>query len=446
MSELLTQDQLKAAMHSPESERGVLGSVLIGYADVWPTVAAMLGPDDFYLVRNRWIWEAFESIAADGSVIDFITTKDRLARAGKLEDVGGVAYLAGLINDVVSHYHAEGYAKIVKRDSTRRLALAAASEIAKAAYQDDLSTTELINTAQAQVLTLSSEAPARHVSAAVAVAEWSERFEQWLETGGIPGLTTGFPLIDRHTHGLKRGELCVMAARPSMGKSALACEISYRQAKAGLKVGVFSLEMTKLDWVERIALAQLNLDRFLVKDSDLPSVAHVTGEISALPMHICDDGGLTVAEIEQQARDMERVMDGLDVIVVDHLGLVNHAGSRSANLNEMIGNTTKGLMRLAKGMNIAVLALCQLSRQVTQRADKAPDLPDLRESGHIEQDARQVWMLHREGYYAEIGQEPAKDQPQEALLIVRKNHNGPRGTAVKLAFIEQSAKFAEWAR
>lgn len=425
-----------------EAEEDLLGSVLIGGLEVWSEVA-YVRPEDFYIHKNGWIWEAFAGLHARGMPIDFLTVQEELELHHRLVEAGGPAYLTTLIIGVPTSLHAEAYARIVMGESAKRRAITLMNRTAKDIYQANGNLADVLAGAAAG---LDRVLPGRGASVPIgeAAQEWLAGVAGWIATGKIPGITTGYPILDRYTHGLKRGEVALLAGRPSMGKSALAFQMADRQASTGIRVGIFSLEMKRQDVPGRMKLAALNLDLFALKDSDLPALARQKARLQELPIRICETSGLAVAEITREAREMQRALGGLDVMIVDHIGYIAHAGNRDENTVMKIGNTMKGLARLAREMDCAVLALSQLSRAVTGRDDKAPDLPDLRDSGHLEQDARQVWMLHRPGYYAALDQQPPKDKPQKSFVIIRKNHNGPRGDAVPFAFVEKSARFAEW--
>jgi replicative DNA helicase len=428
-------------IHSLEAEQALIGSVLIDPAMFDPAVSS----ETFYLHKHRFVWDAFHTLHGCGQCIDFVTVSDELQRTGHLAEIGGPGYLIGIMADTPNSQNAADYAHIVTYDSVRRAALQACADVAKSIYASNGNLPEVLTEAASRFDDL---APRNSTSLSMADAglEWYSRIATWLEHGGIPGLTTGYQDIDRCTHGLKRQQLALLAARPSMGKSSLAYQIAYRQAKAGLKVGIFSLEDPREDVFERIALSIHNLDKFTLTASDEEQLFATVNELADLPIRICDDTGLTVAEIGREAHEMRRNMAGLDVVIVDHLGYIDHGAQAREREDVLIGRTNKGLVRIAKEMDVALLALCQLSRSVLDRAVKEPDLQDLRDSGHLEQDARQVWMLHRPGYYADLDEQPDKSVPQEAYVIVRKNTKGPRGDSIRLGFIARSAAFVEYAR
>lgn len=424
--------------HSIEAEESVIGSVLI---DPLIIRDCGLGEADFYLVKNRWIWGAMVALDQSGVAVDYLTVQEELRKRGQLDEIGGPAYLTRLIQFTPTAFNAPDYARNIRLAAVRRRMIQVASDLAKAAYDNSSDELDMLSKYAAA---LDAMAPAfgENYTTNEAGFEWLEQMRQWVMTKSIPGLSTGYRKIDQNTHGLKRGELCILAARPSMGKSALAFQIAYRMARLRYKVGIFSMEMTKASVIERIALSLLNADRFALTALDMPKLEGVMSRINDMPMLINEESLIPAAEVARQAREMARLMNGLDVVVIDHIGYMQHIGERGETKAARIGNTTKALMRLAKEMRCAVLCVSQLRRS-DYAENSAPDMDDLRESGDLEQDARQIWMLHRPAYYAEIGSKPPKDKPQDAMLIVRKNHNGPRDVAVTLGFTECSALFDE---
>lgn len=418
-------------------ERALLGAALLD-PGVATELADTVRPADFAAHHHGWIWEA---LVDTGLQADAITIADHLERGGHLADAGGMGYLSRLLGEVPTSLNAGAYAALVARDSRRRrlftMALAAANSARRADCDPDALAAQL----ERDMRGLGTTARAEIGTMQTAVDEWYEGFETFIRTGDIPGLTTGFPLLDKKTLGLKRRELMVLAARPSMGKTSLAAQMSVKQARGGLRVAVFALEPSKAGWVEAAALAELGIDKTRATADVLERVHAKCAEIYNLPIRFYELGYSSMGEIEQAARQMERELGGLDVIYVDHLGYVDHQrGEKTTNLPYLIGQTTKRLARISKDMNAAVVCLCQLNRaSAVTKAE--PQLTDLRDSGEIEQDARQVWFIHREGYYADP--EPPADKPQEARILVRKNHEGPTGL-IKLAFVKACRRFAEF--
>jgi len=418
-----------------ESEEAVLGSVLIA-PECLPDLN--LSAVDFQLHKHRWLWDAITALQSSGESVDALTVSSELNRRGHLDEVGGMAYLARLLNSVPTSMHAEAYARIVKDAATRRRLLEAASAIAKLAADEERPLPETLNDADATLReVLETGAPSAVSHQITAVSEWYDEMSAFMKHGDLPGLTTGYAGIDRKTQGLRRKELTILAGRPSMGKTSLAAQMSIRQARAGLRVGVFSLEESKSTWIEAAALAELGMDKF-GNALDIARIADKCTELSALPIVFYEKGYSTVTEIESALRRMAHEFGGLDVIWADHLGYVQH-DMKSGSLPFAIGQTTKRLARLAKEFDCAIVALSQLSRE-SAKTGRPPELIDLRDSGEIEQDARQVWALHTPGYYA--AQKPDDKLPQESMLLVLKNSKGRVGR-ISLTWVASMRRFAE---
>lgn len=435
-------EQMFIPPHNIEAEECVIGSVFIE-----PTVFidCSLRPDEFYLVKHRWLWETFSTLTTHGHAIDLFTVQEELERRGQLAEIGGPAYVTRLITLTPTAYNATSYAALIKDAAFRRSLIHAASDIVKLAYDvgTDIKTVAASASAAIDAMT---PVDGVNVDAWDAAHEWYQEVEQYL-TGEhhLLGLTTGYGALDEKTGGVKRGEVTLLAGMPSMGKSSLAFQMMHRQCAQGLKVGLFSQEMRRQDVIERMALARLNMNHQKLKASDLPTLNTIVNEIAHLPFVVNHESGLTVAEIARQAREMQRTLKGLDVVLIDHIGYINHLGEKHDNLPTRIGITTKGLARLAKQMNVAVVALCQLNRDKFRSADKPPTLTDLRDSGHLEADARMVLALHRPEYYSEADSVDMNGV-QDAGILILKNHRGPRNVMAKLQFIESSAQFSEAVR
>lgn len=425
--------------HNIEAEEAVIGSILID-ASYYPECS--LRPDDFYLVKHQWIWEAAATLIATGAEVDLLTITEELERLGRLGEVGGPAYLTRLITLTPTAFNAASYAGLVRDQSVRRAGLRTASKIATLLYDPQADVMESLAMGSS-LLDAIIPANGQNVDAFDAAYEWYRELSERVTKGNkLIGLTTGYGKLDEKTAGLKRQEVTILAALPSMGKSSLAFQMAYRQANHGLKVGIFSQEMTRSDVIERMALAALNLNGQKIKQSDLPALEEMRDGIALLPFMVNAESGLSVAEIGKHAREMARSQNGLDVIYIDHLGYINHLGEKHDNLATRIGLSTKGLARLSKQLNCAVVALCQLNRDKNRTADKAPTLTDLRDSGHIEADARMVLAIHRPEYFSDPDSVDLNAE-QEAHIVVLKNHRGPRNVSAILKFIESSAQFSE---
>jgi replicative DNA helicase len=424
--------------HDVDTERALLGAILANpYAleEVGTITAA-----DFFLDRHKWIWDA---ILEHGEAADTITVANSLERGGHLDEAGGTAYLARLIYETPTSQNADVYAALVRREAVRRRLLAAATDLATEALAADDPEAAAAKHARALEALSVGDMRGQVVGLGVAAREWYDRMEERILRGVLPGVTTGYPVLDRKTNGLRRGELMILAARPSVGKTSLAAQMSVRQARAGLRVGVLSLEEKRATWNEAAAAAELGLDTMHATADDLARMWSKCEEYNALPLEIYDEGYTSLAALERVVRGMARSLGGLDVLYLDHLAYVDHgAGSpKDRHLPYLIGLSTKRLAKIAKAYGCAVVCLCQLNRDSARGGDE-PALTDLRDSGEIEQDARTVWFIHRPGYYADP--EPPADKPQPARILVRKNSSGPTGR-IDLAFVKCYRRFAEYA-
>lgn len=423
--------------HAIESEMALLGAAL---ADPQSTLAVGLESADFYVHKHRWIWDGIRALYDSGQSVDFISIADAIERAGHLQEIGGTSYLAELLTRPPNIYHAATYADIVRREATRRRLLDAASAMAKLALTDDRDIREILAEAEARLKAVSANDKGSVYTQGQAVGEWHSAICNYAGTGEITGLTTGWPRLDKKTNGLGRGRFGILAGRPSMGKTSLAAQSSVMQARAGLRVGVFTMEIPKRAWVEAFALAELGIDKTKMKESDIERVTEKCNDVHALPIVYYEKARPTLPEIDRAVLDMERELGGLDILWFDHLGYIDHlAGHRSLSPVYAIGQTTKHLVGIAKEYNCNVTALCQMSRE-SARTGSEPHLTDLRDSGELEQDARYVWFIHRPDYYADT---PAPlDKMQTAHIIVRKNDEGPTGK-FSMAFIPATRRFAE---
>jgi len=419
-----------------QNEESVIAAALID-PEAFENCNAIVESGDFYNQTHQWIWDVFTALHGQGSALDIVTVCNLLDQRGQLSEVGGVGFFARIMAYLPTSMHAEHYARIVAAQATRRRLMEAATSIAKLAMQEE-DIPAAINQANQILSAVSKDKGGALHSQAQAVEEWYDSMADFIREGKITGLTTGYPKLDAKTGGLRRQELAIIAARPSMGKTSLASQMSIRQARHGLRVAVFTLEVTKRAWVEAAAVAELGIDKTRAKADDLPIIVEKCNELYALPMIYYERGQCTMDEIEHQSRLAYKALGGLDLIYVDHLGYINHMAG-SGNLPYAIGQSTKRLAAISKTYDCAVVALCQLNRE-SARAGNEPQLVDLRDSGEIEQDGRQIWFIHRPGYYSDPA--PADDKPQEARILVRKNHEGPTGK-VSMAFVKSFRRFAE---
>jgi replicative DNA helicase len=425
-----------------EAEEAVLGALLID-SDAIIRVSTILKPDDFYREKNGWIYSATLALHERHEPIDFLTLCDELERKGQLDQVGGPAYLTGLINAEPTSIHIEHYATIVQRAAIRRRLIEAAGQIAALAYREEDDLDEVVDRAEQVVFAVSSERLSRSVvPLRSAVSDYYDRVEHLNKhKGQMIGLPTGYARLDEILGGMQRSDMLVLAARPSMGKTSLALNIAHTAAKKfGLRVLVFSLEMSSEQVIERLTSAEAAIDsqhlrRGEIADDEWGRFMKATACLSELPFFINDTPAISVLEMRTKARRLHAEV-GLDLIIVDYLQLM-HGEGRHENRQQEVSAISRGIKALARELDIPILALSQLSRGVEARSDKRPLLSDLRESGSIEQDADVVLFIYRDEVYDEN-----TERRGIADILIAKHRHGPVGT-VPLLFRKPTASFVD---
>jgi len=425
-----------------EAEEAVLGGLLID-SDAIIRVSTALKPEDFYREKNGWIFGAVLALHERHEPIDFLTVCDELERKGQLDEVGGPAFLTGLINVVPTSIHIEHYATIVQRAAIRRRLIEAAGRIAALAYREADDVDEVVDRAEQVVFAVSSARLSRSVvPLRSAVSDYYDRVEYLNKhKGQMIGLPTGFVRLDEILGGMQRSDMLVLAARPSMGKTSLALNIAHTAAnRFGQRVLVFSLEMASEQVVERLTSAEAGIDsqrlrRGEIADDEWSRFITTTSRLSELAFFIDDTPAISVLEMRTKARRLHAEV-GLDLIVVDYLQLMRGEG-RHENRQQEVSAISRGIKALARELNIPILAISQLSRGVEARSDKRPILSDLRESGSIEQDADVVLFIYRDEVYNEN-----TERRGIADILVAKHRHGPTGS-VPLLFRRPTASFVE---
>jgi replicative DNA helicase len=424
-----------------EAEQSVLGSLLID-RDAVIRIASFLKPGDFYSGGNGLIYEAILDLYNRRVPPDFVTVVDELTRRERLQDVGGVSYLTDLINTVPTAVHIEYYGRIVERTATLRRLIDAGASIINIGYDDSIEVEEALDRSERAIFGVSQ---LRTVRDFVGIGEVLETYFDKLDTiqqhrGDVVGVPTGYADMDKLTGGFQRSDLIILAARPSVGKSALQLGITHNAAvKHGKTVGIFSLEMSAEQLVQRLLSMETGVDSHrlrmgLIDDSEWDQISRAFGRLAEANVYIDDTPGISIMEVRSKARRLfaER---GLDLIIVDYLQLLS--GRRTENRVQEISEISRSLKGLARELNIPVLALSQHSRAVESRTDHRPMLSDLRESGSIEQDADIVMFIYREEVY-----DKETEKKGLAEVIIAKHRNGPVGT-VNLRFFERTARFAD---
>jgi replicative DNA helicase len=445
MSEILNPDNGSSASaplvpHSREAEEAVLGSILIN-PEAYYDVAEFIQPEDFYIHRHRWIWEAFTHLHERRTPIDFLTVSEELDQMGQLAEIGGPAYLTSLINNVPSSLHAEAYGHIIEESAIRRRMLNAANQIAKLAYKEDSTVDDVMDESEKAVFGVSERRLTRDLqSIRQVLSDYYDRIDQLSNRDeDIYGVPTGFIDLDRLLGGLQSSDFIIIAGRPGMGKTAFLLSSAKNAAQIHKKhVAVFSLEMSNEQLVQRLIAQETGIDSQRLRtgkleENEWPLFTHAIEVLSDTTMFLDDTPALTPLQLRTKCRRLHLEYD-LDLILVDYLQLMS-SGTRSENRVQEVSYISRNLKVLARELNVPVLAAAQLSRAVEQRADKEPVLSDLRESGSLEQDADIVMFIHRPEVY-----ERDTLKQNIAQIKIAKHRNGPIGV-IELIFRSQLAKF-----
>lgn len=435
-----------------DAERTILGAILLDNA-AHSEAAEKLSADDFSLDSHRRIFLRMSELRNEQRAVDIVTLANELARYKEIEAVGGVAYLASLTEGLPRRPVIEEYIRIVKDKSLlRRLMSICSAAIARAADQSEPAL-EVLDMAESQLLEVSEKGITKGLEPLdqIVAGSFGSIDNLYKQSREVTGLATHFYELDRWTSGLQKGEMIVIAARPSMGKSALAINIAQNASvKGNATVAVFSLEMSKESLLRRMLSAQARVDQrklqtgFLGRE-DHGKLQNALNQLLEARIYIDDSAGVSLAEMRAKARRLKQSAGGLDLIVVDYLQLmtatpVATGGKRYENRTQEVSAISRGLKALAKELDVPVVALSQLSRASERRGDdKRPMLSDLRESGAIEQDADVVAFIHREAYYNR-DEEMAEADKAKSELIIAKQRNGPTGT-IHLHFIARFAAF-----
>src|SRR5215217_1097183 len=428
--------------HNIEAEQSVLGSLLID-RDAVIRIASYVKPDDFYISANGRVYQAILDLYNRREPTDFVTLSDELERKGQLDDIGGIGYLSSLLNAVPTAVHVEYYGRIVERTATLRRLIDAGTRIVGIGYREDGALEDALDAAERALFEVSQKRTTRDF---VSIAEVLDRFFDQIEylqqhRGDVVGVPTGFADLDQLTGGMQRSDLIILAARPSVGKSALALGLAYGAAvQHGKTVGIFTLEMSAEQLVQRLLSTETGVDSHRLRlgqidDSEWERISRALGRLSEANIFIDDSANVALMDVRSKARRLQ-AEHGVDMIIIDYLQLMS-SNRRSDNRVQEISEISRGLKGLARELNVPVIALSQLSRAVETRSDHRPMLSDLRESGSIEQDADIVMFIYRDDKYDENSEKKGI-----AELIVAKHRNGPVGS-VNLRFFERTARFAD---
>jgi replicative DNA helicase len=436
-------DTAKIPPQNLDAEASLLGAILID-VDAIVRIADRIAAVDFYDERHQRIYEAMKKLYEKHSPIDVLTLSNQLKDSELLTVVGGASYLTELTNYVPTAAHAEHYADIVSQKAIRRRLIKASQDITGLGFDETKAVQELIEEAETQLFQVSQQHVKQDISSIEDIlAESFERLDDLhKDKGKIRGVPTGFRDLDNILAGLQRSDLIILAARPSMGKTALSLNLAHSVAtKASQPVLVFSLEMSKEQLVDRMLSMESGVDAWNIRtgnlsDTDFEKIGQAMGTLSEAPIYIDDSAGITVSDLRTKAR-REQHQRQLGLIIVDYLQLMS-GGARfggDGNRVQEISEISRGLKAIARELNVPVIALSQLSRSVESRTPQIPQLADLRESGSIEQDADVVAFIYREDYY-----NPETDRKNITDVLIKKHRNGPTGN-VELYFDKEKQRF-----
>jgi replicative DNA helicase len=438
--------RLRVPPHSVEAEQSVLGGLLLDNL-AWDRAGDLLTEHDFYRYEHRLIFAAIGALVAGSKPADVITVFEQLQGLGKAQDCGGLAYLNALAQSVPSAANMRRYAEIVRERSILRKLIAASDDIATSAFNPQgRAVSTVLDEAESKIFQIGEEGSRQKQgfqSIDKLVVDLIDRVQELHDNGAeeVTGVRTGFYELDRMTAGLQKGDLIVLAARPSMGKTAFALNIAEHVAvQEGLPVLVFSMEMGASQLALRLvgSLGRINQQNLRTGRLDSGEWERLTDSVERLgrvQLHIDETAGLTASELRARARRMARQFGTLGLIVIDYLQLMSGSGGNEENRATVLGEISRGLKALAKELQCPVIALSQLNRSVETRQDKRPMMSDLRESGAIEQDADIIMFIYRDDYY-----DKESKKQGVAEIIIAKQRNGPVGT-VDLTFLKPLTRF-----
>ena len=439
----------RALPSSLEAERFILGCVLLDNQTL-NQAAEKLTADDFFLISHKKIYTQMLGLYEAGNRIDPVALGEELRRVGELEMVGGPAYIASLFADVPRFSNIENYVRIVKDKSTLRRIILTSNLAMSLAYDDEQSPADVLAQIEKEIMEISESTIKKDF---VRIGDHADATLTQIENcaarqSAVTGLAAGFSDLDYITSGFQRGDLLILAARPSIGKTALALNIARNAARdldaEGNRnvIGVFSLEMSTEQLISRVLCCDARIDAHRMRSGyigrdEWRRLALAVGNLKETELYIDDSAGITLTEMRAKARKLKSKMGRLDLLIVDYIGLVNPIG-RPRSEQEAVAQISRGLKVLAKELNVPVLALSQLSRAPENRTgNHRPQLSDLRSSGSIEQDADVVMFIYREEVY-----KPETDKQNIAEIIVAKQRNGPTGS-VELVFLKQLTRFED---
>lgn len=424
---------------SIEAERSVLGSMILDRETI-DVVNQTIREEDFYFDAHKKIHSAIMDLFLANKPVDLITLTDRLRENNMLELIGGIQYVSDLTQDLSTTANVKYYCEIVEKKSTLRKLIRASSDIAANCYEGSDSLDNIIDFAEKSIFDITQKKSSDGLDDIrnILIDSLKNMEEMAMSDGSLTGITTGFIDLDNKTSGLQKSDLVLVAARPSMGKTAFSVNLAVNAAlKANASVAIFSLEMSKNQLIQRMLSSESHIELQNIihgnLDGSWEKIIETMGVLSEKNIHVDDTPGISLAELKAKCRKM-KMEKGLDIVLIDYLQLMSGDG-RSESRQQEISTISRGLKALAKEMDCTVVALSQLSRAPELRSDHRPILSDLRESGAIEQDADIVMFLYRDEYY-----HPDTEKKNISELIIAKHRNGPIGT-IELVFAGQYTKF-----
>lgn len=433
-----------------ESEQSIIARQLL-FGDETPEALEMLTPEDFYSTKHQAIWDAILQIDADAMATDLTAVVTRLNQSGKLQHAGGAGYLAEIIDDAPVAINAEKYCSKVKDLAKIRRFLIESSEVQGKCFNPGADCNEILDDIQSRLLTIESDGTVNDSISLDRGLEISiDRYEEVAEKArlGVIDFPTGFADIDRMTCGLAPGSLNFIAGRPSMGKSSIAFNMAIRAAKRGYKIAIFTLEMSKEQLMNGLFAIEsgINLLKFRrcnFDRSEWQAMNDAGERLAKCKIEIDDTPGISVPRIHRRSRQIKRKLGGLDAVIIDYLQLLSPHEKGRTREND-VSAMSRGLKLMAKEMNVPVICLAQLNREVEKRENKRPQLSDMRESGAVEQDADLVGFLYRQEYYDKRSGKGVKPEIQGmAEFIISKQRSGPIGT-IHLTFNERTTSFGDY--
>ena len=446
-----TINRLLEAMppHALEAEGSLLGSILIDPTVLNDVQLILHGTDDFFKKANGTLYTLMAELYDKYETVDLVQLEQVAKDRNLLEAVGGIDYLVKVAQAVPSAASASHYARLVKEKSTVRQLIAAAGEILHDAYTKPEDPTEILSEAERRIFSIAQQSEQRHAEQLDDLL--NDAIRQLEENDGriITGVSTGYPNLDEITSGLQPGEMIVIAARPSMGKTALALNIAENIAMRDVPVALFSLEMSRQQLVQRLLSSRASVSghsirRNILSDREMAAIIQAADDLMKRPLFIDDTPSLSITQFRAKARRLKQSHD-IGVVIIDYLQLMT-SGKRAESRQQEVSEISRGVKALARELNVPVICLSQLNRAAEQREGHRPRMSDLRESGSIEQDADVVAMLHREAYYHMSDQgwiEANEEKMNLAELIIAKQRNGPTAT-VRLTWDNTCTRFHDW--